>query len=681
MNKLVMNILMVLCLVVSVSSSVINTFQVGETALNLTFSAKGNHTVFINLTGSDFVKVATLSITGYPLGDSNSDSKINEDVFSPETVGGENITFGFDDNMSTKITKVVGILIYANYTVPNYWNSNLTLSWGMNTYLYPGGWRRVRMWCLNTSSVWDLVYLMGASYDRGGEDCYDGTASQDQPYSHYCSIPSSCANNNLLQIKVGNHHSGVDDRDDEIDIMEINVSVLDALYPINITIDTLSDSIVDYNYTNELNNSVDNIDLNATTINNYISSSCSINQQCLIPIEINSSTIGTVQISNINFTINDIPTLNLSILNKPLTSVDDIVAQIDYGDTDGDTWTYNETKWFNNSIEFIALTNLTTVGSGNTSDNETWIVMARVYDGFQWSEWVNDSVVIADSTPPTINSISVNSLSLTTAQSLIITANVTDELSAVLSSACKFEMFKSDLTPDLFNLTSNTISGDLISKTQALVTYGTGTLEFRKAYCSDASANQAVNTSVGINITISAPTVPLGGSGGGDNTAFNCKLNLQIPIAGTLFDMFGTIGSKTQTGTFVIKNTGTQAGYYTFEVNKNDYLKENCVLGTADATIEANIGLKNTIQCTVPKTPEIGIIKISGCGEEQNYNLRVSQGWIQATFEAVVNGLPVNMFGTQVPSLIAVFIFVFGFLVIVILATFSGRALIGSFKS
>ncbi len=105
-----------------------------------------------------------------------------------------------------------------------------------------------------------------------------------------------------------------------------------------------------------------------------------------------------------SFTVeNTIP----SILNLTLTSTDSLnrtngslVAYFDYFDVDNDTNVFNETRWYNNSKYVPAFDNITLIGAGNFSYNETWIFSIRVYDGYNWSDWYNSSSITILNTPP-----------------------------------------------------------------------------------------------------------------------------------------------------------------------------------------------------------------------------------------------------------------------------------------
>ncbi|MFC1686775.1 LamG-like jellyroll fold domain-containing protein, partial [Nanoarchaeota archaeon] len=52
----------------------------------------------------------------------------------------------------------------------------------------------------------------------------------------------------------------------------------------------------------------------------------------------------------------------------------------------------NETQWYNTSVWVSGLDNLTEVNYSNTTAGENWTFSVRVYDGTNWSRWVNSSV-------------------------------------------------------------------------------------------------------------------------------------------------------------------------------------------------------------------------------------------------------------------------------------------------
>jgi subtilisin family serine protease len=73
--------------------------------------------------------------------------------------------------------------------------------------------------------------------------------------------------------------------------------------------------------------------------------------------------------------------------------------------TNSSAITMNQTLWYNNSVAVSALNNWTTVASGSLSKGQSWIFSARVYDGLNWSNWLNSSAFVVLNSAPWINSI------------------------------------------------------------------------------------------------------------------------------------------------------------------------------------------------------------------------------------------------------------------------------------
>jgi hypothetical protein len=222
-----------------------------------------------------------------------------------------------------------------------------------------------------------------------------------------------------------------------------------------------------------------------------------------------------------------IPITNISLWPKPNVGIG-LNVSIGFSDNDSDTWIYNETKWYNGTTYFSNYDNLTSLSAANFTGGGTWTVSVRVKDFFNWSDWVNESVVISDVTAPLINWISVSVITPSTSDSVTFTANVTDSQSIPPASACYFQLKKDDYNLGAaINLSSNSKNGDLISVTINMASvpvlpfggFGLGVLQFQKAYCQDGSGNWKTGTTDGINITIVAPSSPGNGGGGGSATA------------------------------------------------------------------------------------------------------------------------------------------------------------------
>lgn len=203
--------------------------------------------------------------------------------------------------------------------------------------------------------------------------------------------------------------------------------------------------------------------------------------------------------------------VNWTVIN--FTSTDpnsDSINWTIYNSSDGTSWS--------------ELANATTSGYNWTLLNDgMYFLKARARDEHNYLSLENSSVYnfTIDGTPPNITNATTSGTSAYTTDSITFSVETADTLSSI--DNCYFELYKTDQSPDTWNLTSNTISGTTYSKPQSMSSYGTGTLEFRKVYCLDVLGNIAINSSVGINITIStAPSgSPSGGGGGTDTECFS----------------------------------------------------------------------------------------------------------------------------------------------------------------
>jgi hypothetical protein len=92
----------------------------------------------------------------------------------------------------------------------------------------------------------------------------------------------------------------------------------------------------------------------------------------------------------------------------------------------------NETKWYKNGVEITSLINNTQITFGNTSRGEGWIFSVKVFDGYNWTPWINSSVFTIQNTPPLISDIKIynatgyETSSFQTGDTIIIRTNITD---------------------------------------------------------------------------------------------------------------------------------------------------------------------------------------------------------------------------------------------------------------
>ena len=148
--------------------------------------------------------------------------------------------------------------------------------------------------------------------------------------------------------------------------------------------------------------------------------------------------------------INSTELRNITILNTPpnitsitLVSTDDLNrtngtlnANWNFHDVNNDSIIYNETRWYKDNAEIISLKNLTIINQENTTRDDIWIFSLRMFDGYNWSNWVNSSPLTIKNDPPILATIK----NLTTVnESLLVNITVN----------------ASDIDNDLFNYSIN----------------------------------------------------------------------------------------------------------------------------------------------------------------------------------------------------------------------------------
>ena len=116
-----------------------------------------------------------------------------------------------------------------------------------------------------------------------------------------------------------------------------------------------------------------------------------------------ANNIGVSELRQINITNTAPNATNITIdstdyLNR---SNGTLVGLWSFYDANSDNQGDNETKWYNNSIEVTTLANLTSVGSENTTKDQNWTFSVRVFDGTEWSEWVNSTILTIENSAPT----------------------------------------------------------------------------------------------------------------------------------------------------------------------------------------------------------------------------------------------------------------------------------------
>jgi hypothetical protein len=127
---------------------------------------------------------------------------------------------------------------------------------------------------------------------------------------------------------------------------------------------------------------------------------------------------------------NSIPqAVNLTLPSNP-TTMDDLVADWDMADADGDNEDLNSViiYWYKDGENQSAWTNLTTIGAGNTSKGESWRFEIQVYDGANYSALtpLNPPVVILNSVP-TVSNVEATPLTPVTTDGLNVAWDYSDD--------------------------------------------------------------------------------------------------------------------------------------------------------------------------------------------------------------------------------------------------------------
>jgi hypothetical protein len=227
---------------------------------------------------------------------------------------------------------------------------------------------------------------------------------------------------------------------------------------------------------------------------------------------------------------------------------------------------YNYTQWYKNNVYNSSWDNLTILPEEYFNDGDTIKVTFSLTDLYAYSPAINLSVAMNDTLPPFINRLYPSTTSPYTTSVVTFYVNVTDIASEINSNACKFTLRKSDYNGgtgvgNSWNETTNTKSGDILSFSLSMTALGTGVLEWQKAYCSDVVPNTAINSSVGINITISTQPVTPPSQPGGGGTSFSTigvieGTSTDVRVAPTEMTIIGVRGNK-YIKEFQVFNLGT----------------------------------------------------------------------------------------------------------------------------
>ena len=135
---------------------------------------------------------------------------------------------------------------------------------------------------------------------------------------------------------------------------------------------------------------------------------------CFLPIGSSTNCINAPSI--INLTINS---NNFYTVNGPINGTFNV------SNPDGNKIS-NETRWYNNSVEALNFRNTTIINSSNLKVGQNWTFSTRIFDEFNWSEWVNSSAIMITNRAPVLNAIP----NITASESDLVNINATGNVTA-----------------------------------------------------------------------------------------------------------------------------------------------------------------------------------------------------------------------------------------------------------
>jgi len=555
-------------------------------------------------------------------------SRYGEYIFSWNiTSDGENSTYYFDKTYYNYTTSLISYNFKNGFLE---WN-NSGNAYDPSALIYAGVQERVVCFnyttnhtILNATYNTEIDAIVGSCVDIMCRNTTISTPSPNMGFNTHTFINSICSSYKLTNYSLPNECLNDSGGFVEICLGTWGASSYVQLYRNNLRVE-LSDFDIPVNITKNIN---------VTKDNNNLSWKFYSNSSIDIWNNSNETYLRILKVSPVGIPL---------LLNKPLASVDDLICNITFSDVENDTWLLNSTWWWNNSELMPYFNNYTKILAGNTTDDENWTCEVSVWDGFNWSDKVNDTINIGDILPPNINFVISSRTTALTTDTVTFSANVTDSQSLIYLDSCNFELYKSDLAVPTFNITTNVKSSDIVSRTLTLASIGAGILLFNKAYCQDSNGNVQLNNSIGLSLSISNP--PTGTGGGGGLSSAQCELNLFQPKAGGLISMFSSVGAYTRDTPFTIKNTGDEDGNYVFSITDNDYLKENCRFNQTRVTIKASLAYTNMISCKVDDESQTGKIQIDGCGSVGNYELYVGSNRFIGFFSNILRYDPIVLVG------------------------------------
>jgi len=252
------------------------------------------------------------------------------------------------------------------------------------------------------------------------------------------------------------------------------------------------------------------------------------NGQVVVPLNLSSTTAGIVSLHNLNISYNTPPiAINVSINNSPIQPDTDAQCNCDCWDADEalqDTFIITR-DWYRNDT-LLGL-NLTTLSSGNYSNNDYLTCSCQCYDGYATGGITNSTTLqVGDSIPPYNSTpVSFSAVNPCSTDSSTATVNVSDVNSDVDT------VYLETTQPSGKTNISMSCSGSDTQNQVCTHSYSgfSTTITVNRLWMSDASNNWNVST---VNQAITFHTCDsgvTGGSGGGVDAGIG-SCGLLVPM-------------------------------------------------------------------------------------------------------------------------------------------------------
>ncbi|MHA1989439.1 MAG: hypothetical protein ACW98A_00650 [Candidatus Hodarchaeales archaeon] len=146
--------------------------------------------------------------------------------------------------------------------------------------------------------------------------------------------------------------------------------------------------------------------------------------------------------------------------SSPITTVN-INASYAYYDYDIDleNTSFTYIRWFKNDVEQVSLVNQTQVSYTLTNKSDNWFFMLKVFDGEDYSNWVNSSAITIANSVPSASGLSITSNPYTT-DDLVASWSYTDADTDPQNSSWIIRWYKNGIVQPLLNDSTLVLSGN-----------------------------------------------------------------------------------------------------------------------------------------------------------------------------------------------------------------------------